>query len=84
MFNGNLQGCSMVAVNLLSSLQSISTVLKRCEKKRGPEKNRLKVKIYYLVYGEPVPLFSKIDRLIEAHMSHGHAMFINKYHKSCI
>ena len=38
----------MEAINLLSPLQSTSTVSKRCKRKRGPEKKRLQVKIYHL------------------------------------
>ena len=73
----------MEAVNLLLSLQSTSTVSKRCKRKRGSKKTRLKVKIYHLPYGEPVPKFSKFDPLLEAHMSHGYEMFLNKFHKNC-
>ena len=72
----------MEAVNILSSLRSTSTGSKRFKRKRGPEKKRLKVKIYHLPYGEPVPKLSKVDTLIEAHMSHGYGMFISKYHKT--
>ena len=73
----------MEAVDLLLSLQSTSTVSKKCKRKRGSEKKRMKVKIYQLPYGEPVPKFSNVDRLIEANMSHAYGMFINKYRKSC-
>ena len=72
----------MEDVNILSSLQSTSTGSKRCKRKRGPEKKRLKVKIYHLSYGELVPEFSKVNPLIEAHMSHGYGMFISKYCKT--
>ena len=72
----------MEAVNILFSFQSTSTGSKRCKRKRGPEKKRLKVKIYHLPDGEPIPKFSKVDPLIEAHMSHSYGMFISKYRKT--
>ena len=73
----------MDAVNLLLSLQPTSTVSKRCKRKWRSEKKRMKVKIYQLPYGEPVPKFSNVDPLIEANMSHAYGMFVNKYHKNC-